>query len=183
MYSHPRSRRRGVPLLPLLAVLGILLLIALIVGLGGMSVWRPAQADGDCVPTTTQDCGCVSDAAAASGITPVDDRELSPAQLSFREKTFTHAARVAENALTPMIAAGTMTLTLYATHLVFITLADIETLPVLWFAIQIGVAGLFATAWHFSLGRGPLERVVATSSRAVSAAVNRAGLMTGRHSS
>ncbi|WIM70161.1 hypothetical protein [Corynebacterium suedekumii] len=38
MYSHPRSRRRGVPLLPLLAVLGILLLIALIVGLGGMSV-------------------------------------------------------------------------------------------------------------------------------------------------
>lgn len=92
-------------------------------------------------------------------------------------------ARVAENALTPMTAAGTMTLTLYSTHLVFITLADIETLSFLWFAIQIGVAALFATAWHFSLGRGPLEQVVATSSRVVSAAVNRAGLVTGRHAS
>lgn len=92
-------------------------------------------------------------------------------------------ARVAENALTPITAAGTMTLTLYSTHLVFITLADIETLSFLWFAIQIGVAALFATAWHFSLGRGPLEQVVATSSRVVSAAVNRAGLVTGRHAS
>lgn len=61
----------------------------------------------------------------------------------------------------PLSAMGTMTLTLYSAHLLALSAEVHYDRPYLWFFLQIGVAALFATAWHRALGQGPLERVVA----------------------
>lgn len=74
-------------------------------------------------------------------------------------------SRVWADMLTPLIAAGSMTLTMYTAHLVFITFVDTKTLPMLWFVIQIGFALLFATIWKMSVGRGPFEGFVARVSK------------------
>ena len=63
--------------------------------------------------------------------------------------------------LLPLSAMGTMTLTLYSAHLLALSAEVHYDQPYLWFFLQIGVAALFATAWHRTLGQGPLERVVA----------------------
>ncbi|VEH43223.1 Uncharacterised protein [Kocuria rosea] len=63
--------------------------------------------------------------------------------------------------LLPLSAMGTMTLTLYSAHLLALSAEVHYDQPYLWFFLQIGVAALFATAWHRALGQGPLERVVA----------------------
>lgn len=67
---------------------------------------------------------------------------------------------VAEQALTPLIAAGSMTLTFYTAHLVTMSLIDTSAQPTLWFLLQIGAAGFLATCWYVTAGRGPLERIV-----------------------
>ena len=74
-------------------------------------------------------------------------------------------SRVWADMLTPLIAAGSMTLTMYTAHLVFITFVDTKTLPMLWFVIQIGFALLFASIWKMSVGRGPFEGFVARVSK------------------
>lgn len=61
----------------------------------------------------------------------------------------------------PLSAMGTMTLTLYSAHLLALSAEVHYDQPYLWIFLQIGVAALFATAWHRALGQGPLERVVA----------------------
>ena len=63
--------------------------------------------------------------------------------------------------LLPLSAMATMTLTLYSAHLLALSAEVHYDQPYLWFFLQIGVAALFATAWHRALGQGPLERVVA----------------------
>lgn len=64
--------------------------------------------------------------------------------------------------LTPLIAAGSMTLTLYTAHQIFIAVLvpEEQTQLGLWFILQIGAAALFATVWHQTVGRGPLESPV-----------------------
>lgn len=71
--------------------------------------------------------------------------------------------RVIEDFLTPLIAAGSMTLTLYTSHLVLMSLVDTDPHHSLWLAIQVVVAAVFATVWMVALGRGPLESVVSAA--------------------
>lgn len=71
--------------------------------------------------------------------------------------------RVIEDLLTPLIAAGSMTLTLYTSHLVLTSLVDTDPHHSLWLAIQVVVAAVFATVWMVALGRGPLESVVSAA--------------------
>jgi uncharacterized membrane protein len=70
-------------------------------------------------------------------------------------------ARRFGNLLLPLSAMGTMTLTLYSAHLLALSTEVHYDRPYLWFFIQVGVAAVFTTAWHRTLGQGPLERVVA----------------------
>ncbi|MEX5237909.1 heparan-alpha-glucosaminide N-acetyltransferase domain-containing protein [Kocuria sp. CPCC 205236] len=65
--------------------------------------------------------------------------------------------------LLPLAAMGSMTLTLYSTHLLALATEIHYDRPYLWFIIQVVVAALFASAWQHALGRGPLERVVGRS--------------------
>lgn len=71
--------------------------------------------------------------------------------------------RAIEDLLTPLIAAGSMTLTLYTSHLVLMSLVDTDPHHSLWLAIQVVVAAVFATVWMVALGRGPLESVVSAA--------------------
>lgn len=75
------------------------------------------------------------------------------------------ASRVWAEFLTPLMAAGSMTLTMYTAHLVFMAYIDTTRLPILWFVLQVGVALVFATVWRMSVGRGPFEGFVARISK------------------
>lgn len=75
--------------------------------------------------------------------------------------------------LVPLIAAGSMTLTLYTAHLIFMAVVVPEHQLGLWFIVQIGLATLFATVWYQAIGRGPLEAVMYKVSKKVGAAVTR----------
>ncbi|WP_115685634.1 DUF418 domain-containing protein [Corynebacterium senegalense] len=70
--------------------------------------------------------------------------------------------RMLNDLLYPLIAAGSMTLTLYVAHLiVYSAFADsVDTYPVTWFFAQVIVAVMFASAWQLARGRGPLEALV-----------------------
>lgn len=70
----------------------------------------------------------------------------------------------------PLIAAGSMTLTIYVSHLaVFAYFIDlIKADRSLWFVGQVIFFLIFATFWHLAFGQGPLERVVAVICRRVS---------------
>lgn len=67
----------------------------------------------------------------------------------------------------PLVLLGTMTLTLYALHLVFISTHLLESLPYVSFALQLGAALLFVVLWRniSEWSQGPLEWVLAESSR------------------
>lgn len=81
-------------------------------------------------------------------------------------------ARVVNDLLVPLIAAGSMTLTLYVSHMLFLlALGDrAGDEPSLWFVVQVIAALVFATAWQIARGRGPLEEIVAQVCRAISRA-------------
>lgn len=81
-------------------------------------------------------------------------------------------ARVMNDLLVPLIAAGSMTLTLYVSHMLFLlALGDrAGDEPSLWFVVQVIAALVFATAWQLARGRGPLEEIVAQVCRAISRA-------------
>lgn len=74
-------------------------------------------------------------------------------------------AAAARAVLYPVTAAGSMSLTLYVAHLVYIWALGPDAVwyptsqaPLLWL---IGVSLTFAAIWKAVLGRGPLERVLA----------------------
>ena len=71
-------------------------------------------------------------------------------------------SRMLSSLLYPLIAAGSMTLTLYAVHLVLFAFftPSIENHPIIWFFAQIAVALLSASAWLLIFKKGPLETVV-----------------------
>ncbi len=71
-------------------------------------------------------------------------------------------------ALTPLTAMGTMTFTLYVSHLLVMWLELFWDAPYLWFWGQILAFALVAVLWQRYLGQGPLEKVVTRSTRAIS---------------
>ena len=75
-------------------------------------------------------------------------------------------ARRAEHVLLPLVAAGSMTLTLYSAHLLGLFLELHYEQPVLWFLVHVLVGTVFAVLWHRTRGQGPLERVVGRAAHA-----------------
>jgi hypothetical protein len=72
------------------------------------------------------------------------------------------AAKRARLLLLPISAVGTMTLTLYSSHIVM-EAADLldEYRSVVSLAVQVGLFIGFAVLWRWSVGKGPLEGLVA----------------------
>lgn len=67
-------------------------------------------------------------------------------------------------ALTPLAAAGSMPLTLYAAHVLLLATGALGDSPELLYAVMTIGALLFALSWRH-VGRGPLETVVAVAAR------------------
>ncbi|MEU4640083.1 heparan-alpha-glucosaminide N-acetyltransferase domain-containing protein [Micromonospora sp. NPDC023814] len=85
------------------------------------------------------------------------------------------ARRAASVLLVPLAAAGSMTLTLYTAHIVFIN-SELDTLePTAGYLAQVLVIVLVATAWWATAGRGPLEGLVTLLSRGAGRLVTRPG--------
>src|SRR5690606_22948348 len=87
------------------------------------------------------------------------------------------AAALSRRTLWPLAAAGSMTLTLYAAHIVVIAIVGDA---LVWrstntaMLVLCAAAVAFASAWRTLLGQGPLERVVSwASSRAADADARR----------
>lgn len=64
------------------------------------------------------------------------------------------------HALRPLATAGSMTLTLYAAHLLLLGSPVRPESDGLWFLLQLLLLGAFAWVWSARLGRGPLEAAV-----------------------
>ncbi len=83
--------------------------------------------------------------------------------------------------LAPLGAMGSMTLTLYSAHLVFLAFVPISETPMFWLIVQIAVAALVATAWQHAVGSGPLERLVTRISRSAGRRLVSNGQVGPRH--
>ena len=85
--------------------------------------------------------------------------------------------RVAAVLLQPLAAAGSMALTIYATHLVVLASGIFDDDPLARYLVIVVPALAFAWVWRRLLGRGPLERVVTAAAgatrRATTALVSR----------
>jgi hypothetical protein len=68
-------------------------------------------------------------------------------------------------ALRPLIAAGTMTLTLYSLHVLVTETGVLDERPAVAFAVQVVAFMAIAFAWRAWLGQGPLERAVSSAAR------------------
>jgi hypothetical protein len=67
--------------------------------------------------------------------------------------------------LVPLAAAGSMTLTFYTLHIIFIN-SELDSFePMIGYAWQVLAMMLVGTAWWATAGRGPLEGLVALVSR------------------
>lgn len=73
--------------------------------------------------------------------------------------------------LTPLAAMGSMTLTLYSLHLIALIPEVHYDDPSRWLLVHLGTAFAFAWVWHHTVGRGPLEQVVARTVNATRQAV------------
>jgi hypothetical protein len=69
--------------------------------------------------------------------------------------------RAIDLVLAPLAAAGSMTLTLYTAHIVFMNSPLDEFDPTPGYVVQVVAALLFALVWRRRVGRGPLEGVTA----------------------
>jgi uncharacterized membrane protein len=86
--------------------------------------------------------------------------------------------RVIHVVTAPLAAAGTMTLTLYTAHVVFMNSPLDQFTPVGGYVFQVAGVLLFALGWRQAVGRGPLETAVtavATRSRAWAERAHRQG--------
>jgi uncharacterized membrane protein YeiB len=83
--------------------------------------------------------------------------------------------------LTPLAAAGSMTLTLYTAHVLVLASGRLPADPETSYAVQVVAVLVIATLWRRLLGRGPLERVVAALAGRARDAVRRrrAGRLAG----
>lgn len=86
-------------------------------------------------------------------------------------------SRVAGPVLKPLAALGSMTLTIYCTHLVYVSFDPLANDPLLSYAVQVSAALIFAVIWRRFRGQGPLEKLIAIvaghARRAVAAAPGR----------
>ncbi|AUI53240.1 hypothetical protein AC20117_07045 [Arthrobacter crystallopoietes] len=71
--------------------------------------------------------------------------------------------------------AGSMTLTLYSAHLLFMASGILGDRPFASLAVQSGAAVIFAVIWHSSRGKGPLEAALGAASGRVRTRVGTAG--------
>ncbi|MCY1159191.1 MAG: hypothetical protein MOP51_2216 [Citricoccus sp.] len=62
--------------------------------------------------------------------------------------------------LTPLVAMGAMTLTLYTVHLIALAPEVHYHDPGLWFTVHLGLAAIVAWFWIRRFGKGPLEAIV-----------------------
>ncbi|MEU6347821.1 heparan-alpha-glucosaminide N-acetyltransferase domain-containing protein [Streptomyces sp. NPDC047072] len=68
-------------------------------------------------------------------------------------------------ALSPLAAAGSMPLTLYSAHVLLLATGALSGSPDLLYALMASGALLYAVVWRHTVGRGPLETIVAVSAR------------------
>ena len=73
----------------------------------------------------------------------------------------------------PIAAAGSMTLTLYTAHVLFLNSPWDVFQPTTGYLVQVTVALGFAVAWRAAVGRGPLEALAADAARTARQAVVR----------
>jgi uncharacterized membrane protein YeiB len=88
--------------------------------------------------------------------------------------------RVAAPVLRPLAAMGTMTLTIYGAHLVYLSFDPLANDPLVSYTAQVSAALVFAVIWRRVRGQGPLEKVVAVVARLAGRAVTAHGTATGR---
>jgi uncharacterized membrane protein YeiB len=69
--------------------------------------------------------------------------------------------RVAAPVLRPVAAAGSMVLTLYSAHVVYMAFDPLEDYPFISYVVQVTAALVFAVIWQRVIGQGPLEAVIA----------------------
>ncbi|MFI7581374.1 heparan-alpha-glucosaminide N-acetyltransferase domain-containing protein [Kocuria kalidii] len=93
---------------------------------------------------------------------------ISLGMAGFALGAFLLLARVVGKWLTPLAAAGSMTFTLYTLHLLFLATGIHDLHPGFWFWMQVAVFGLLAVAWQRAVGQGPLEKLVARTSKRIS---------------
>ncbi|MER7330378.1 MULTISPECIES: heparan-alpha-glucosaminide N-acetyltransferase domain-containing protein [unclassified Micromonospora] len=85
------------------------------------------------------------------------------------------ARRAAAVLLVPLAAAGSMTLTLYTAHIVFIN-SELDSFePMAGYLAQVVAIVLVGTAWWATAGRGPLEGLVTLLSRGAGRLATRPG--------
>ena len=96
---------------------------------------------------------------------------LSLGMAAFALGAFLLLARLIGKALTPLAAAGSMTFTLYTLHLLFLGTGVYDLHPGFWFWMQVAVFGLLAVAWQRAVGQGPLEKLVARTSKRIAGSV------------
>ena len=75
--------------------------------------------------------------------------------------------RVAPPLLTPLVAACSMTLTLYSSHVIALGMARRDADVVAQLMVHVVVALVFALIWRAYHRRGPLEVVVSAVERSV----------------
>ena len=78
-------------------------------------------------------------------------------------------SRTLSGLLFPLITAGSMSMTLYVSHLLlFVPFLDsIHEHAVIWFFAQIVSMMLLSSAWYFTVGKGPLESLMAMICRRI----------------
>jgi uncharacterized membrane protein len=79
--------------------------------------------------------------------------------------------QVAAPVLRPLAAAGSIMLTIYSAHVVYMAFDPLSNYPFISFAVQVATALVFAVIWQRARGRGPLETVVAVAARGTRRAV------------
>jgi uncharacterized membrane protein len=77
---------------------------------------------------------------------------------------FTELRWITNIVLVPLAAVGTMVLTLYAAHILFINSEYDSFSATTGCLVQIAAALLIGLAWYTTAGRGPLETIIATLS-------------------
>jgi uncharacterized membrane protein len=91
------------------------------------------------------------------------------------------ARRLTGLARIPLAAAGTMTLTFYTLHVMFINSIHDTYAPTTDFVLQTAVVAVLGMAWQASAGRGPLEAVTATVTRRARRVATRRADKSPRH--
>jgi uncharacterized membrane protein YeiB len=73
--------------------------------------------------------------------------------------------RVGATLLKPVAAVGSMSLTVYVVHLIYLSFDPLAAYNTQSYVIQVIAALIFATLWRRYLGQGPLERIIAVAAR------------------